>query len=100
MGVASALRHFKIKFETATGFSVGVMAALAVLGGGYLDLGTRQCFDLRFQEAATVPGSITSFFAVYRQYFLSYRRSLFQESSSIGSLKNSPFVSLGRKSGC
>jgi len=45
------------------------MAALAVLGGGDLDLGIRQCFDLRFQEAATVPSFISSFFTGYRQYF-------------------------------
>jgi len=100
MGVATALRHFKIKFDTASGSSGGVMAALAVLGGGDMDLGIRQCFDLRFQEAATVPGSISSFFNVYRQYFRSYRRKLFQERVSIQSLKNRLFVRLGRWSGC
>jgi len=96
MGVIKALRHFDIKFQTATGSSGGVMAALAVLGGGDLDLGIKQCFDLRFQEAATVPGSISSFFAVYRQYFKSFRRKLFQEHLSIHSLKNRLFVRLGR----
>jgi len=100
MGVVAALRHFNIKFETATGSSGGVMAALALLDGGDLDLGIRQCFDLRFSEGATVPGSIRSFFQVYREYFRSYRRKEYQKRMSIESLKDRLFVRLGRWNGC
>lgn len=100
MGVVTALRHFNIKFETATGSSGGVMAALALLDGGDIELGIQQCFDLRFLEGATIPGSISSFFSVYREYFRSYRRKIYQERTSISSLKDRLFVRLGRWNGC
>jgi len=100
MGIVTALRHFNIKFDTASGSSGGVMAALAILGASDLNLGIRQCFDLRFLESATVPGSIRSFFQVYRQYFRSYRSKEYQKRVPIESLKGRLLVRLGRWNGC
>ena len=71
-GVVAAFRKHKIKFTHATASSGGVMAALAMLGGADLELGVRQCFDLR-AEPATIPGSICAFMCVYRNYFHCFR---------------------------
>lgn len=71
------------------------MAALALLGGADLKLGIRQCFDLR-DEKATTPGSIRSFFAVYREYFRCFRSFSFQRDMRLSALRGKLFVRLGR----
>jgi hypothetical protein len=71
------------------------MAALALLGGADLKLGIRQCFDLR-DEKATTPGSIRSFFAVYREYFRCFRSFSFQRDMRLSELRGKLFVRLGR----
>jgi hypothetical protein len=117
-GVVAALRDFDIQFEKVTASSGGVMAALALLGGADLELGVRfspalcfvfqattleprynptgrQCFDLR-SEPATIPGSIRAFFAVYRQYFRSFRSKQHQQQRPLAELNDRLFVRLGR----
>jgi len=91
-GVVKALQDHNIRFDTATGSSAGVMAALALLGGADLDLGTRQCFDLGL-ESGTVPGSIRSFFLTYRQYFRCFRK---RERMTLAELRGRLFIQLAR----
>ena len=78
-GTVAALKDNGVTFSRATASSGGVMAALALLGGADLHLGIRQCFDLR-NEKATAPGSIRSFFAVYREYFRCFRNAHFHKT--------------------
>jgi hypothetical protein len=94
-GTVAALRDFGVTFTKATASSGGVMAALALLGGADLHLGVRQCFDLR-DEKATTPGSIRSFFAVYREYFRCFRNPAFQRSLRLSELRDRLYVRLGR----
>ena len=94
-GAVAAFRDFGVTFSKATASSGGVMAALALLGGADLDLGIRQCFDLR-GEKATTPGSIRSFFAVYREYFRCFRSTERQRSMRLSELRDRLFVRLGR----
>ena len=62
-GAVAAMRAHNVQFARASASSGGVMAALATLNAADLDLGVRQCFDLR-SERATTPSSVRSFFAV------------------------------------
>jgi len=94
-GTVAALRDYGVTFSKATASSGGVMAALALLGGADLHLGVRQCFDLR-DEKATTPGSIRSFFAVYREYFRCFRNPKFQRSLRLQELRDRLYVRLGR----
>jgi len=94
-GTVAALRDFGVGFRKATASSGGVMAALALLGGADLDLGVRQCFDLR-HEKATTPGSIRSFFAVYREYFRCFRSPAFQRTVRLSELRDRLYVRLGK----
>lgn len=94
-GVVAALRAHNVRFVSATASSGGVMAALAVLNAADLDLGVRQCFDLR-AESATIPSSVKAFFAVYRQYFRCFRAATEKARAPIASLKGKLWVRLGR----
>ena len=97
-GVAKALMDHDVKFRTATGTSGGVMAALAILGGADIDVGIRQCFDLRLEPAA-MPWSFSSFFQAYRQYFHIYRPAEYKEKTPLSELRDRLFVRLGKFNG-
>eukprot|EP00746_Dinoflagellata_sp_MGD_P034723 gnl/MRDRNA2_/MRDRNA2_18298_c0_seq1.p1 gnl/MRDRNA2_/MRDRNA2_18298_c0~~gnl/MRDRNA2_/MRDRNA2_18298_c0_seq1.p1 ORF type:complete len:394 (+),score=49.89 gnl/MRDRNA2_/MRDRNA2_18298_c0_seq1:82-1263(+) len=92
-GVALCLRDNDITFSVATGQSGGVMAALVVLNAADLEVGIRQCFDLR-QEKATNITSISAFRATYRQYFKCFRNKEFRALTAIRSLQKRLRVSV------
>lgn len=89
------MRYHNVRFARASASSGGVMAALAALDAADLELGVRQCFDLR-SERATTPSSVRSFFAVYRQYFRCFRDAAFRERRPVAWLNGRLFVRLGR----
>ena len=93
--VVAAMKAHGIKFARATASSGGVMAALAILDAANLELGTRQCFDLR-SEPATIPASMRSFFAVYRQYFRCFRSAADRKRVPISELGGRLFLALSR----
>jgi hypothetical protein len=98
-GVAKALKEAKVKVKTATASSGGVMAALAMLGGADIDIGIRQCFDLRL-EPSTLPWAVFSdFFKVYRVYFQHFRSSKYKEALPLSALNEKLVVRLGRWTG-
>ena len=97
-GVAKAFMDADVKFETATASSGGVMAALAILGGADIDVGIRQCFDLRLEPAA-MPWSFSSFFDMYRQYFRIFRPKEYQLRVPLSSLHDRLYVRLGAWTG-
>ena len=97
-GVAKAFMDADVKFETATASSGGVMAALAILGGADIDVGIRQCFDLRLEPAA-MPWSFKSFFDMYRQYFRIFRSEEYQRRVPLASLCDRLYVRLGTWTG-
>ena len=94
-GAVAALRAHDIKFTHASASSGGVMAALAILDAADLELGVRQCMDLRV-EPSTTPSSVKAFFAVYRQYFRCFPDSAHQKKMPIDSIRGRLWVRLGK----
>eukprot|EP00614_Pseudopedinella_elastica_P011121 CAMPEP_0172599302 /NCGR_PEP_ID=MMETSP1068-20121228/19365_1 /TAXON_ID=35684 /ORGANISM="Pseudopedinella elastica, Strain CCMP716" /LENGTH=450 /DNA_ID=CAMNT_0013399511 /DNA_START=80 /DNA_END=1432 /DNA_ORIENTATION=+ len=94
-GVVAALRDHGVKFEQASATSGGVMAALAILDAANLELGIRQCFDLRAEPAA-MPWCPQSFFDMYRRYFRAFRDAAAKARVPLAELRGRLFVRLGR----
>lgn len=83
-GVVKCLIDNQITFQKAFGVSAGAQAALAMSEGADLELGIRQCFDLRDE---TVYFTINYMFDLYGKYFEKFRgigkRNLDELNSSL-----------------
>lgn len=83
-GVVKCLMDNQITFQKTFGVSAGAQAALAMNEGADLELGLRQCFDLRDE---TVYFTVSYMFDLYGKYFEKFRgvgkRSLDELNSSL-----------------